>query len=86
MSFSSLIILALKLRIRGLQGLKPLGSAQNGMCCNSLIAENSPLFEIQRIALVTADQSDRKTVGMHDIGQSILASCDHRARTIQGLD
>ena len=35
---------------------------------------------------VIADQSDRKTVGMYDKGQSILTSCDHRGRTIQGLD
>ena len=44
------------------------------------------IFSIEVIALVIDDQSDRKTVVMHDKDQSILASYDHRVRTIRDLD
>ena len=44
------------------------------------------IFSIEVIALVIDDQSDRKTVVMHDKDHSIVASFDHRAHTIQGLD
>ena len=40
----------------------------------------------QRIAVFIADESDRQTDGMYDNADSILASYDHRAHTIYGLD